>query len=305
MLPALLLFLTFATFTTLTYLWVAPSDDRAAILRRMQEIRRPVVIDRNEAVDAELARPMRERVLLPLLGRLQEYLLRLTPGRAKERMQQHLDKAGRPVELAYFAMMKAIGAVIGVGAGGVLGFVGQGSNPALMPVVLGVLGAYLPDFWVSRQGSRRLRLLSSALPDVLDLLSVSVEAGLGFDGAVAKVAEKFPDPTSSEFQAYLREMRLGKTREEALRGLAERSRLPELQTFVAAVIQAEQLGAPMVRVLRAQADAMRERRKQRAEERAMKAPVKLLFPLVTFIFPTLFIVLLGPAVIRVMETFGK
>lgn len=301
----LLLVLCFATFASLSYLWLAPSEERTALLRRMEELRRPARVDRNEAVEGELSRPLGERVLAPLLGRLQEQLLRLTPSRMKERMRQHLDKAGRPLDLARLAMLKAFGGAVGLALGGLIGGAGEGPNRLVIPVVLAALGLYLPDFWVSRQGSRRLRLLAAALPDVLDLLSVSVEAGLGFDGAVAKVAEKFPDPTAAEFQAYLREVRLGKTREEALRGLVERSRLPELQTFVAAVVQAEQLGAPMARVLRAQSDAMRERRKQRAEERAMKAPVKLLFPLVMFIFPTLFIVLLGPAGIRVMEAFRK
>src|SRR5690606_20026233 len=161
----------------------------------------------------------------------------------------------------------------------------------------------LPEFWVSRLGTQRRATLSRALPDVLDLLSVSVEAGLGFDGAIQKVSEKFPDPTAAEFGEYLKEVRLGKTREEALRNLAERTGLPELKAFAAARIQADRLGVSLSRVLRVQSDQLRTQRMQRAEEAAMQTPIKMVFPLVFFIFPTIFVVLLGPAIIQLVTNF--
>lgn len=168
-----------------------------------------------------------------------------------------------------------------------------------------VLGLQLPEFWLSRTITRRKKALEKALPDVLDLLSVSVEAGLGFDGAVQKVSEKFSEPTSDEFGSFLKEVRLGKPRADALRNLAQRTGLPDMQTFVAAIIQADQLGVSLSKILRIQSEQMRIKRKQKAEERAMQTPIKLLFPLILFIFPTLFVVILGPLVISFLTTFSK
>lgn len=303
----LLLLLTFACSAGLTAALLRPSDAQLAVWRRLEAVRRVPGADRRAAEDAELGRPFAERVLQPAWRGLQARLLRLTPSGVAERMEQRLHQAGRPIELAQYVALKAVF----VGCGFLLGLLaaGGGSGPLLdrlaLPAALAALGAYLPDFWLSAQRGRRQRALAAALPDVLDLLSVSVEAGLGFDGAVAKVSEKFGDPVGSEFQRYLREVRLGKTREEALRALAERGSLPELRTFVAAVIQADQLGASLTRVLRLQSDSLRTKRKQAAEERAMKAPIKMLIPLVVFIFPTLFVVILGPAALRVLEAFGR
>jgi tight adherence protein C len=173
----------------------------------------------------------------------------------------------------------------------------------LMLIVL-ILGWRMPEFWLSRMVTQRRRLIDKALPDVLDLLSVSVEAGLGLDGAIQKVGEKFPEPTAGEFRELLKQVRLGTPRADALRTLADRTGLPDMRTFTAAVIQAEQLGVSISRVLRAQSEALRVKRKQKIEERAMALPLKMLFPLILFIFPTVFIVVLGPVVINFVTTLG-
>ena len=162
----------------------------------------------------------------------------------------------------------------------------------------------LPDVVVSLQGARRAGIRSAPqLPDALDLLAVSVEAGLGFDGAVAKLTEHMEGPLIEEFALALGEMRIGETRAKALKKLAERVRTPELASFVRAIIQADQLGISLGRILRVQATDTRNRRQAAAEEKAMKAPIKMLFPTVLFIFPAMFIVILGPAFLNFRGIF--
>ncbi|MET3699115.1 tight adherence protein C [Bacillus oleivorans] len=171
-------------------------------------------------------------------------------------------------------------------------------------VLVGVLmGIYLPHYYIKQKSKIRNHLALRELPDFLDLLTVSLEAGLGFDGAISKVVAKKQGVLSSEFHRALEEIRLGKTRREALLGVRERLLVDEIRTLMSSIIQAEKLGIGMVQVLRVQSNEVREQRKQRAEEAAMKAPIKMLFPLVLFIFPSLFIVLLGPAIIQFVQTF--
>lgn len=294
--------LTFATFTVLTWLVMAPSDEQRLLWERIGQVRH-VGADPRTAEEDELSRPFAERVVLPMVEVVSGRLLRLTPQAQRARLEQRLIQAGRPLEIGQFLTIKGIALGLGFLLG-VAAFLWQGEakigRGLVLIAALPGLSWTLPDFWLSRRVQERRRRLQKALPDALDLLSVSVEAGLGFDGAMQKVAEKFPEPISSEFQAYLKEIRLGHSRAEALRNLADRSDLPDLRTFVAAVLQADQLGSSISRVLRIQADSLREKRRQRAEEQAMKAPVKMLLPLVLFIFPTIFIVVLGPAAIRLM-----
>lgn len=173
----------------------------------------------------------------------------------------------------------------------------------LLAIVGLVLALFLPKFYLKQKIKERNALAQKELPDILDLLTVSLEAGLGFDSALTKVIAKKEGVLSTEFQRCLEEIRLGKTRKEALSSVRERLVLNEVNVLITNVIQAEKLGMGLVNVFRVQSNEVRQRRRQRAEEEAMKAPIKILFPLVLFIFPSIFIVLLGPAIIQFMNTF--
>ncbi|MBA2264645.1 MAG: type II secretion system F family protein, partial [Chloroflexi bacterium] len=166
------------------------------------------------------------------------------------------------------------------------------------------IGYIAPEFWLSRKGRARSFSMVLQLPDALDLLTISVEAGLGFDAALAKVVEKMEGPLVDEFRQALAEVRMGRTRREALRDVADRADAQPVSNFIGAIIQAEQLGVPIAKVLQIQSNQLRIERRQRAEEAAAKAPVKMLFPMVGCIFPTIFIVILGPAVVTIMSGPG-
>jgi tight adherence protein C len=168
----------------------------------------------------------------------------------------------------------------------------------------GAIGYLMPGMWLRSQINKRKKNILKALPDALDLLTISVEAGLGFDVALQRVTEKWDDELSREFKRALGDVRLGRARRDALRDMADRTGVDDVQTFVAAIIQAEQLGVAMSKILRLQSDQMRVRRRQRAEAEAQRAPIKMLFPMVFLIFPALFVVILGPAVPRIMESLG-
>lgn len=183
----------------------------------------------------------------------------------------------------------------------VLGFAFGGT--ALLTLIGFLVAVMLPGYYLNLKAKSRCRLALRELPDVLDLLTVSLEAGLGFDAALSKLISKKEGVLPDEFRRCLEEIRLGKTRREALSGVRDRVDLDELKVLISSILQAEKLGIGMVHVLRIQSQEVREQRKQRAEEEAMKAPIKMLFPLVLFIFPSLFVVLLGPAVIQFINTF--
>jgi len=176
-------------------------------------------------------------------------------------------------------------------------------NTLIAFALLGILGFFGPDAWLTRKIDDRRKAMLRALPDLLDLLVISVEAGLGFDSALVRVVSTVPGPLSEEFFRMLQETRVGVSRREAMRHLTERTDVNELRSFLLAMMQAEAFGVSIAQVLRVQADEMRVKRRQRAQEKAFAAPVKLVFPLVFCIFPALFIVLLGPAAISIYETF--
>ncbi len=185
------------------------------------------------------------------------------------------------------------------------GLGGMSLTEQIMYSALGlVLGYMLPVMWLGRQITARKKSITKALPDAIDLLTISVEAGLAFDLALQRVTEKWDDALSREFKRVLSDVRLGRTRRDALRDMAERTGVEDVQTFVASIIQADQLGVPLTKILRIQSDQMRIRRRQRAEEAAQKAPIKMLFPMVFLIFPALFVVILGPAVPRIIGAGG-
>lgn len=258
--------------------------------------------------DEEMRLPFSERVIKPLLSSAGEALARHLPQRAATRINERLVAAGRTTSYNQFLATKAVaGALATVLCFAVLLPLTPPGDRARFVMMFGLLclGAYkLPDYLLSRKLEERRHQLERQLPDAMDLLCISVEAGLGFDGAIQKVAEKFADPISTEFAAYLAEARLGRPRSEALRNLAARAGTTDMRSFTGAVIQAEQLGVSISRVLRSQSESIRVRRKQRIQEMAMKVPVKMLIPMALFILPCVFIVVLGPALIRIGSVFG-
>lgn len=258
--------------------------------------------------EIELSEPFLDRVIKPMLRTIANAFSRLTPRRNIENIQHNLDLAGNPRGWtpAEFTGLRLAGAVV-------LAVLGLGStivtrtplrNMILITTVAGALGYFLPTIWLIMRIRSRQDNILKALPDALDLLTISVEAGLGFDSAMTKVTEKWTNELSQAFARVLVEIRMGTLRREALRAMAERAGVPELTSFVAAIIQADQLGVSLARVLHIQSEQMRIRRRQRAEELAHQAPIKMMIPLVFLIFPALFVVLLGPALPSLRTAFG-
>ncbi len=253
-------------------------------------------------------RPFSRRVLAPLAMGLARAAGRFMPGRARSRLQARLDAAGAPGGLSAGAMWTlSLGLAVAFGMLGAAAIFIFGIAPsaplALAALALMVIGSRLPGLWLSRRVKARRRQIQRALPDALDLIVVSVEAGLGLDAALAKVTEKMPGPLAQELNRALEDIRLGHSRKRALSDMAERVGVSELRQFVAAVVQTMEIGGDLADVLRIQAESARNRRRQSAQEQAMKAPVKMVFPLVLLVFPSLFIVLLAPAALRAIELF--
>ncbi len=260
--------------------------------------------------EVELEQPFTQRVILPMARALGSVALRFTPQSAIQEAQKNLELAGKPSGLDASTYV-AIRFVVAIGLGiGMFALVRGSSNDTLRSNALllligfGVLGYFLPELWLRSKINKRQDEILKAMPDALDLLTICVGAGLGFDAAMHKVVEKWDNELAFEFGRVLREVQLGKTRREALRDMADRVGIPEMTSFVAAIIQSEQLGVSLGKVLQIQADNMRVKRRQRAEEAAQKAPVKMLFPLVFLVMPALFLVLLGPAVMVIAQMFA-
>ncbi len=257
--------------------------------------------------ELELQAPLFERTIRPLAGRLSHTVARVTSASFSQQTEKRLALAGNPGDLrtADWLGIKAVGAIIG-GALFFALFVFPGVLSVPVPVnfamiLVGVMFGYtIPEFWLGGRVRKRQKEILLQIPDALDLLTISVRAGLGFDGALAKVVEKLKGPLTDEFRRALAEIRVGKARRDALRDIVPRTEVPALSNFIGAVIQAEQLGVSISKVLQVQSDQLRIERRQRAEEMAAKAPIKMLFPLVGCIFPSLFIVILGPAIILIM-----
>ena len=256
--------------------------------------------------ELELQAPFMERTLRPLAARLSGTVSRVTSTSFSERTEKRLALAGNPGEMrvADWLGIKAVGTIVGA----ILFFflfvvVGVLGLPFVVGVMLTLVGALfgytIPEFWLGGRVKKRQHAILLLIPDALDLLTISVRAGLGFDAALGKVVEKLPGPLSDEFRRALAEVRVGKQRREALRDIVARTEVPPLTNFIGAIIQAEQLGVSISKVLQVQSEQLRIERRQRAEEQAAKAPIKMLFPLVGCIFPSLFIVILGPALILI------
>lgn len=257
----------------------------------------------------ELSQPFMERVVYPAARRFGILAQRFTPQNAITQTRRRLDMANAPrwLEPTVFLASRL---VFGVGLGLMMIFVFS-LSPSISVFsatsLLGIgffalVGFFLPNLLLDRNIRRRQRLVLNAMPDALDLLTICVEAGLGFDAAMKKVVEKWDNDLSMAFARVLQEIQLGKLRREALRDMSDRLGVAEMDSFVAAVIQSEQLGVSMARVLRVQADSMRLKRRQRAEENAQRAPIKMLLPMVFLIFPTIVLILLGPAILQIMRS---
>lgn len=254
--------------------------------------------------DEILAKPISERVFAPILLGTGRFLSRFTPAGYLEKVQKKLIYAGTPrIDAPGYVVVKVVLFLLGAVAAFVLRDFGDGLTQLLILLGPPLLGFFGPDAWLQRKIDDRKKEMQKALPDVLDMLVISVEAGLGFDSALQRVVATVPGALSEEFFRMLQETRVGVARREAMRHLMDRTDLDELRSFLLAMMQAEAFGVAIARVLRVQADEMRVKRRQRAQEKAFAAPVKLVFPLVFCIFPSLFIVLLGPAAIQISRAF--
>jgi tight adherence protein C len=258
--------------------------------------------------ELELQQPFSQRVLVPLMRTILAQLGKYGPKQSAERLRVNLQQAGNPgnitpvmfsgLRMALFVLLLVISAAVTFGQG-------MDAAKALMYTAIGsVLGYLLPGMWLGQQIKKRKHNIVKALPDALDLLTISVEAGLAFDLALMRVADKWDNELSNEFKRVLTDTRLGRARRDALKDMAQRTGVDDVQTFTAAIIQAEQLGVSIGKILRIQSDQMRIRRRQRAEEAAHKAPIKMLIPMAFLIFPSLFVVILGPAVPKLMTSLG-
>jgi tight adherence protein C len=261
-----------------------------------------------EEMKSELDSTFTDRVLFPLLARTQRLGRRLTPEDASDRIREKLEKAGNPFGWTVERVMA--GKVVGFAAALIISLIlalalGLGFLFTLGLVVLASLGGYMaPNMYLYQQTFDRSEKVGRALPDAIDLLTISVESGLGFDAACAQVARNTDGPLSEEFARMLQEMQIGRGRSEALRSMADRTDLPDLRSFVSAMVQADAFGIPIGQVLRVQSSEIRVKRRQWAEEMAQKVPVKILVPLIFCILPCLFIAVLGPAGITVMDSFS-
>jgi len=258
--------------------------------------------------ELELQRPLSDRTLKPVIRGLSGLMTRFYPANTMRSLSLRLKRAAMEQTSAeFFLGVKGFAAILGaVGASAVVNLMTSDGTQTLFGAIGGlVVGFMAPDFYLGNRASRRGQQILESLPDALDLLTISVEAGLGFDAALVKVTEKLKGPLSEEFKRAASEQRVGKSRQEALRGINERVEQKELGNFISAIIQADQLGVSMSKVLRIQSEQMRGERRQRAEEKAAKAPILIMLPTIGCIFPSLFIVILAPAALSAMSSCGS
>ena len=266
----------------------------------------------------ELERPFTERIVRPFVVGWARRLARFTPRQNAERLRISLMEAGSPsgIGVVEFMGLRAVMLVLLGGSALFLTiFTGSTLRPInlqivtlpgilLFPGPMAMLGYTIPGIWLNQRIRKRKKDIQRSLPDAIDLLTISVEAGLGFDPALARVAEKWDNELCREFRHLLQDMRIGKPRRDALREVAIRCGVDDLRVFISSIVQADQLGVSITQVLRVQSQQMRMRRRQRAEELAQKAPIKMLFPMVFLIFPAMYVIILGPAIPTVYNTFA-
>jgi len=287
-----------AAVVLITY-GVAAKPAKDAVQQRLEQL----IVQPKSLEELELQQPLFERVMRPLVQRLSKFASRGDQGGLIARTDAKLERAGYPGGLrgADWMGVKVLSTIV---LGGGIALLMLATGRVQLALLFGLVGAALgfmgPEFWLGGRGRKRSFEMVLQLPDALDLLTISVEAGLGFDAALAKVVEKMEGPLVDEFRRALAEIRMGRTRREALRDIVTRADSQPISNFIGAIVQAEQLGVPIAKVLQIQSQQLRIERRQRAEEAAAKAPVKMLIPMVFCIFPALFVVILGPAAIRVM-----
>jgi tight adherence protein C len=271
---------------------------------RRVSVRRAAQYGAGVRARADATQPFRDRVLSPLRERLARWTLKLHPKTSIEGVSARLLAAGVSVSPTAFLAFKSGLALVGLVLGAFFGGAATGPGGVLFcAVALAGIGFIAPDFFVSGKARSRKDTIRAELPDALDLMAVSVEAGMGFDGAISKLTEHMSGALADEFALTLSEIRVGESRQDALKKLADRTNTPELTSFVRSIIQADQLGISLGRILRVQATDSRLKRQAAAEEKAMKAPIKMLFPTVMFIFPAMFLVILGPAFLNLSKIF--
>lgn len=304
MLEYLIGFIFVAIFLLTIALYNFTSKGRIEVEKRVNE----VVGDRMPSVrELELKAPLYSRAFKPLKDKIVRLIAKRMPSEKETELSLKISRAGisdkiAPREFLVFKYLASVGITFLILMLAVLS-----SKSTIQLIFYGctglAIGWHLPDFYISRKITERKREVEKSLPNVLDLLTVSVEAGLGFDSALMKVVEKTKGVLSDEFLTMLQEIKMGKQRIEALRDMSKRADVDDLSTFTGSVILADQLGISIGNILRLQSEQMRQKQRQRAEEMAMKIPVKIVIPLVFFIFPAIFVVLLGPAVVEVSKTF--
>jgi len=283
----------------------APPSDADVLENRLRAYEGAAPVSLTEL---ELAVPFSQRVLLPWLHRLGRLMDRMTPANVQQEVQRKLMLASRPMGLSasdFTAMRWVMTVVLGL-VGLAIGALTQNAIGAAAGAMLGtILGIYLPILWLNHLVRSRRSELQSALPDAMDLLTITVEAGLAFEAAMARVAEKDQNPLAAEFARVLQEVRLGRPRLEALDDMGRRCGVDDLHNFVQAVIQSEQMGSSIVKILHLQSDEIRRKRLQKAQERGAQASLKMLLPMVGCIFPSLWVILLGPAALIVVDAVNK
>lgn len=301
-LPLVLVLGVLAIIGALIYVGLREDSGRDALQERLSQYEDQVIPESLEEIELSLS--FKDRVILPAIEKLSQIVTRFTPQKQLESTRHQLELAGQTTDPTQFFLQRIIFTIVFGVVGLLLGFVVMQKpvGEAILYTLGGLaLGNYFPILSLRSKINKRQDNIVKALPDALDLLTICVEAGLGFDAAMGKVYEKWDNELALAFGRVLREIQLGKLRRDALKDMADRMDVPDVNTFTAAIIQSEQLGVSMSKILRVQSDQMRTKRRQRAQEKAQQAPVKMMIPMVLLIFPSIWIVLLGPAVLQVMN----
>jgi tight adherence protein C len=290
-------------FLLLLYFGMRDNPGRDPLQERLAQYGERQLPDSLEEIELQVS--VVDRVFRPMARQVAKITIKFTPQKQLEEARRLIDLASMTLDPAIFFAMRIVVTIAFVLISFMLFFVLTNTDPrTAMLYTLGaaLLGFFFPVLWIKSKISKRQRNILKALPDALDLLVICVEAGLGFDQAMAKVYEKWDNDLAIAFGRVLREIQLGKLRRDALRDMSNRMEVPDVTAFVAAIIQADQLGVSMSKILRVQSDQMRVKRRQRAQETAHQAPVKMMIPMVFLIFPSIWIVLLGPAAIILFNT---